>query len=362
MMRLRNSEKIILHLYEYRKYEGRYEYPFEITQQGIAEEIGISVTHVPRSIKKLIDKGLVTKIKGHVPGKKKKISVYLLTPLGVVEAKNIVDELNKSEIKIGEEYFKFCDIKKKLNIGYLSLIEKIEKNNLNEEMLTSSNRIIFKEVNIKINFFVDRKKELESMKLWYLDGKVLSIVGARGYGKTYLIQKFTESLNTNSHILWFHITYGRKWKTIKNVFITLFGTGEVLTVIKNYPTLLIFDGYYEVDDEFVSALNSLVKEDIGKSKIIVSMRTDTPYYNRFYSLSDVAEGRVTEIKLNGIPYENAREMLPDVKDSALRRIMQMTMGNPQILAALRTGNVDDTDIQMTGEQVKLIKYLAEQKR
>ncbi len=361
-MRLRNSEKILLHLYEFRKYEGKYEYPIDVTQQGIAGRIGISVTHVPRNINKLIESGFVHKIKAHVPGKKKKITVYLLTPAGITETKKIIERLNEEKIKIGDKFLTVEEIKKKLNIDYLTTLEKLEKKEITPELLSIQKLVTYKEVSITIGDFVDREQELKKMEKWLEWGGILTIVGSRGFGKSYLIQRFLDLRKIDMHMLWIDLHHGRTWNSVKEVFKGVFGTDDILHILKTMPVLLIFDGYYDVDDHFVNALNSLVRESIDKSRIIVTMRKDTPYYNRFYSLADLAEERVTEIQLEGIPYDEAKQFLPDVRESAFKRIYQITRGNPKILSALKKGAIENESLPLNGEEVHLLNFLASQKK
>ncbi len=361
-MRIRNSEKILLHLYEFRKYEGKYEYPPDVTQQGIAERIGISVTHVPRNIKKLIEDGLVYKIKAHVPGKKKKITVYLLTPAGIAETKQIIERISNEEVKVGPEKITMGEIRKKLGVGYLDILDMVEKNELTPELLNIEELVVYREVSVTVDEFIDRKKELKIMDEWFSSGGVLSIVGARGFGKSYLIQRFLDRTSPHMHLIWVDVNHGRKWLGVKEIFRGLFGTDDVLRTLKSVPIFLVFDGYYDVDDEFVNALNSLIREELNQSRIVVAMRKDTPYYNRFYSLSDLAEGRVTEIVLEGIPYEHARKFLPDVKESAFKRIYQICRGNPKLLSALRNGKLNPEEFPLNGEEVHLLKFLASQKK
>ncbi|NPA74843.1 MAG: AAA family ATPase [Euryarchaeota archaeon] len=361
-MRLRNSEKILLHLYDYRKYEGKYEYPPEITQQGIAERIGISVTHVPRNIKKLVEDGLVKKIKAHVPGKKKKVTVYLLTPTGIAEVKKIIEKINQNRIQVGDEYYTLNELKKKLGIGYIDLLTKLDRGEITPAVLDMKPPVVFREVSVTIDDFVDRVAEIDTIESWFSRGGMLSIVGGRGSGKSYLVQRFLDTKKPSMHIIWLDVYDGRTWSSVKEVFNALFGSEDILSVLRTQPTLLIFDDYHDVDDEFVSALNALVKEPMEHSRVIVCMRKDTPYYNRFYTLSDLAEGRVTEINLDALPYEHARKLLPDVKESAFKRIYQISRGNPRILAALKHGTLDRENVALNGEEIHLLKFLASQKK
>ena len=362
MMRLKIQEKILLHLYDYRKYVDRYEYPIEMTQQGIAKVVGISVTHVPRNIKRLLEEGLVESKKGHVAGKKKRITVYFLTHRGIAEAKRIIEEIKNQEVQIGGATVTVEELKRKLNMRYLDIVLKLEKGEITEDLLGMEKRIVFSEVNVRVESFVDRRRELREMEEWYREGKFLAIVGGKGTGKTYLVAKFVEDVNPKESVVWIDVYPGRRWSTVKEVMRSLFGKSEILSILRAHPTLLIFDGYYDVDDEFVSALNSLTREELGPSKVIVTMRTDTPFYNRFYTLADVAESRVREIRIEGLPYEEARRLMPDVKESAFKRIYQLSRGNPRILSALVRGNIEEEDVPLMPDQIHLLKYLAEQKK
>ncbi len=360
MMHLRIADKILIHLYDYRIYEDRYEYPFEITQQGIAEKVGISTAHVPRNIKKLVDAGLIYTKKGHVTGKKKRVTVYFLTSKGVIEAKKIIDEIETKSIRVGDHIYTIKDLKKMLSLPILEIIYRVENGEI-YDLIHKKNRIVFREVDVETKIFVDREEELQKMLSWYSKGKVLSIVGSRGIGKTTLLNRFLQIAEPKENILWFHLYEGRSWESIKYIFKNLFGEENVLNILRNNPTLLIFDNYFQVSDSLVSALRYLIRENLKESKLIVCMRADTPFYNRFYTLSDVAEEVVNEIKLQGLPYEAAQQLLPNIKDKALKHIYRLTKGNPLVLTAIRENNLDNVEF-LTPDQKHILKYLSSQKK
>ncbi|OYT60744.1 ATPase [Euryarchaeota archaeon ex4484_178] len=359
--RLTIPEKILIHLYHYRKYSDRYEYPIEMTQQGIAESIGISVTHVPRNMKKLQDEGLVEVRKGHVSGKKKRVTVYFLTSSGIIKAKEIIKRIESQEIEIDGKYLRIGEIKKITGRNLSEIILSLEKG---EEIdLLESKKIVFKEQKMEYKLFIDRESELKLMKQWYRKGKVLAIVGPRGMGKTILVCEFLKRERIREGIVWFHLYEGRKWRDIGEIMKNLFNMEGVLNILRKHPTLLVFDNYYMVDDEFVEALQSLIKEDIGKSKIIVTMPSSTPYYNRFYTLKDIEDGRIWEIQLNALNYEDARKILPQVREDAFKRIYQITKGNTKLLSLLAKGDLKYADdLPITQETVHLLNYLASIKK
>ena len=82
-MRLTIYDKILLYLFEYKEHRNDPQMPEDITQQGIADGVGISVTHVPRSALKLTKMGLVSETSTHVKGADRKKKTYHLTAKGV---------------------------------------------------------------------------------------------------------------------------------------------------------------------------------------------------------------------------------------------------------------------------------------
>ena len=353
-------EKILIHLYHYRKYNDRYDYPFEMTQQGIAKSIGISVTHVPRNVKKLEEEGLIDVKKGHVQGKKKRVTIYSLTSSGIMRAKELVDKIENEEIKINDKYMKIGEIQRSTGKTLIEILRAVEEGEEIELMM--GKRIVFKEVALERNIFVDRERELKEMQKWYDKGKILTIVGPRGIGKTALVMEFISREKIPTNLLWLNIYEERKWSSVKDVLENLFGKREILEILREKPTLLILDNYYMIDEVFVDAMKSLVVEDIGKSRIIVSMPSSTPFYNRFYSIRDVERGAVKEINLGPLPIEEARKLLPHVREDAFKRIYQLTKGNTRLLCLLAKGELKvDKNIPLTPETIHLLNYLASQK-
>jgi DNA-binding MarR family transcriptional regulator len=93
-------DRVILHLLDYLKYEGRFEAPMEVTQTGIASAVGIEQKHVPRAVKKLKAKGYVHERLSRVEGIKQRRKVYFLTWDGVVHARKLRETLEEKTILV----------------------------------------------------------------------------------------------------------------------------------------------------------------------------------------------------------------------------------------------------------------------
>lgn len=86
--------------------------------------------------------------------------------------------------------------------------------------------------------------------------------------------------------------------------------------------MLVIDSYFLVDEETVDFFNSLVDSNLENSKILVSMREDTPYYNRFYDYLSV-DKKVLELKIKGLDKEHTAEFLGKKMDEKLDQIYKV---------------------------------------
>ena len=60
------DEKVLMHLWDHSTLKDEREAPFEVTQHGIAAAVGIIRSAVPRSVKKLVEKGYIEEKLAHV--------------------------------------------------------------------------------------------------------------------------------------------------------------------------------------------------------------------------------------------------------------------------------------------------------
>lgn len=95
------SERIILHLSQYSKYQDEYDVPSDVSQDGIALAIRISRAHAAIELKKLKESGEVIEKLSHIKRGKTKRKVYFLTSRGEERAQKIREFAEKEGIAIG---------------------------------------------------------------------------------------------------------------------------------------------------------------------------------------------------------------------------------------------------------------------
>ena len=88
------QEQVLVHLYGQLRSGNEYEMPYETTQDGIAEAIGISRGQVSIEMKRLESKGMVHRLQRHAYRdeclNRQHRRCYRLNPLGIATAQKIL--------------------------------------------------------------------------------------------------------------------------------------------------------------------------------------------------------------------------------------------------------------------------------
>ena len=101
---LTTEERMLLHLFDHNLPEGAWEAPAALTQAGISAAVHVQRKHVPRTLKRLEQRGDLTTDKRHVPGAKQRRQVYGLTSNGRSIARELREKiLSQYVIKNGEK-------------------------------------------------------------------------------------------------------------------------------------------------------------------------------------------------------------------------------------------------------------------
>jgi DNA-binding MarR family transcriptional regulator len=196
---LKNRERIILHLSRFRGNVDNFNAPYFITQDGIAEAIGVGRNNVSRELNKLIEDGLVVMKKARVPNSRNRKNVYILTSSGIMKAKEIRENIRDLYIHLinfsGEsESITVKEAQRMYNLDLITIAINLTRDlvlDLKAMMRKDGKKVHYIEENFTIKSFYGRDEELKALKNWIASDKRIMIVnGISGIGKTTLLLKF----------------------------------------------------------------------------------------------------------------------------------------------------------------------------
>ena len=109
---LTTEERTLLHLLDHRLPEGEWEAPAAVTQAGISAAVHVQRKHVPRTLKRLEERGDLTKAKRHVPGGKQRRQVYGLSQTGRVTAEALRTKILAQKVLVKGDHRVLLDLRK----------------------------------------------------------------------------------------------------------------------------------------------------------------------------------------------------------------------------------------------------------
>ena len=400
------KERIMIHLKDYWKYEKEVECPHEMTQSGMSEATGLTLSHIPRNLKKLKEEQLVREGKAYVRGKNRRYKVYFPTSKGLKYARSVLDELGKVKMTWdGKETDIRSMIEKTRDKTALDVLLSLMGEDGKKKKQTRGPRFYGKMPNT--DDFVNRTEELDELDKIFEedDTKLIVIYGTLGYGASTLASRFLREIKGNWQILWIrvHKELSNTMKDLRERLAELGVegmTGDALAVpeklnnalavpeklnnalavqemlnnalavqemlvnvLAGKKVILAFDGYFEVDEASVEYFTSMVENLKGTEdlKIMVTTREDTPSYNRFYTILDIHNSTVQELHIRRMDIDSCRILLgvPDIEEDALRRLYLFSKGSPSIMKVLASNDIDKIEENTTfsREEIKLMLHI-----
>ncbi len=271
------KEKILVHLLECYDSESQYAQPPEITQEGIAEEIGAKQNTVSYAVRDLQDEGMVSEETCRIKGKKQRRKGYFLTEKGVEKAKKTKQEILNTPVDVSVDgktkNLKIRDINRYFRTSY-SLTEILKK--LDEDSLELESREK-KDVQVSYDYMMPSflPEELTDISTdeiegwWSKDEKLLILKGEEGVGKTTKLVQFTDE--KSDEITLFYLPL-KDWYEERHVwdyladFLTICGEHrlssylEANQIIDRHECLINF----ERDMEYLSS-SLIIIEDVDQN-------------------------------------------------------------------------------------------------
>jgi len=339
------NDRVLLHISRFATDIEPEEYPPDCTQAGIAVAVGISRTHVPRSVKGLMKEGFVTELTARVRGHERRMSVYTVSTEGLRAADSLWRTAQTQEFSVLKDgsVIRMTGRSIEEKVGRKMAIAAISQ--MRDGVLTIEERrrspVRALEDAPHLDRFYGREAELESMdRFMDSDSRILVVLGNKGYGTTALTRKFVESQDEED-VLWVGLS---ERTTVEDIEGGLVRFGRRIDKSIQDPkgvlgldnALLIFDDYFSASEGVVEFFGWLV-ENAGAAKVIINARQETPAYNWFYRRKNVDSGIVQELRIKGLDAASSRRLIGNdrIEPDALKRIMMITHGQPMVLRMLR---------------------------
>ncbi len=402
-IKLTVNERILLHLRRYYGAKNQVEAPQAVTQKGIADGIDIRVTHVPRSVKKLDEEGMIYESVMHIKGLDKRRKAYFLTEKGMFYANEIKRNIEERRVPYKDENGKVNDVKiEKLDeitgikVDILDLVRLIDREGVlsqsSLELLVDKTKITKSEKETKLpdymhklqvpKKFVGRKKEIDELLDWIEDEEItlISVQGKSGMGKTSLLGKVLSKLKPENNVFYYDFKRGEGFdEMLENLseFFTRLNRGSLKSILKtkrkgqkdilkgitsaicDTNTILLFDSLDEADSQSKKLFSNLSRdlEPLTESKIITLHRSSKTFYSK--EILDSEHFRSLELK--GLDKKSCKALLgkKKVDSDDFERIYTLTEGNPRALKLIFSEDVSHLKKsgKFTSDELTLIKYL-----
>jgi DNA-binding PadR family transcriptional regulator len=356
---LTSAERVLVHLHG--QWNAK-EPSRAMTQAGIAEGAHVLRSHVPRSLRVLLEEGLVEQHEARLLGHARRTTVYALTPSGVARAREILDSLEMRKVEVDGRKTTLGEARRGLGLTPVEALAAVDEHG----------RLAGHPPPTEAQELLQRADDLAFLKRWWTGGARVAVVyGSRGMGKTALARAFARTV---SRTVWidlrpedtlesFAASLGevagaevedpRDPASVAAAFVAAFDAGAKLGVV---------DGYGEAPEGIVDALRALVRTAPERAdvKVLVLAQETTPAYCRFFGEAERRAGNVVERHLRGLDLDGCRRMLgnPAIPEDDLRRIFLLTKGCPLYLQCIREGDEYGlrTSSRFTKAEIRLLLY------
>lgn len=385
---LTSKEKILIHLRESLPLRDPLDAPFALTQQGIAEAVGMRPSHVSRAVKVMKKDGYLSEIPARVRGELRKRRAYLLSERGNALAQKIKNGIVWRKLVVKDSKGRIREIelsrigeliaKPLPTMKIISLMDSygiLDVKNV-EEKVEETPLVNFWSEKPKEEPFYGRQREMDVIKGWIdSEKKVLAITGARGIGKTALAFRIISSYERERNTFWYSF---RQWDSFDGILATLASflseigrtepqrrlssanpnMREIETALQSAldksNSLLVFDNYMgerEVERFLLFLLEIAERID---AKILLACDNSLPKKREL-----LARGVLEEMELSGLDRESSKKLLPKMKRKEFKRIYKLTEGHPLSIKLIGSGILDrDIDQKAyTPEELDLIRHL-----
>lgn len=282
---LTSKEKILVYLLEYYGKNDSYALPVGITQEGIAEEVGLKQNTVSYAVRNLVKEELVTEETRRIKGKKQKRKAYFLTEEAVDKAQELKEKISNTpvevkidgknkEIKIGDinTYFH-------LNLSLIEIVKRIEQGESFDRERKKEQRSFEAHFSKMPTHPNESIPEVDELLEWVGEEKSLAlVVGEDGHGKTTVLSKFAEEMQEETNVFYFKV---EEWHSSMHFWTTL---SQFLERIGRHR----LSSYLQASEEQ------------NENEIFTNLREDLSTVNFLFLIDDIDKNRDLQESIKSI--------------------------------------------------------------
>ncbi len=381
-------DAIILHLEPLSNRVNPYTMPDSTCQEAMSERLSASRGNLSRVMNELKNDGYLEEIRAHVPIGTLRRKTYVLTEVGMREARYLRNRTGNREIRYktedGEDRVRLSDISMDIRDGssFLDVALNVHKGVFDKQDYIEKARsrapfVCIEKQRPRILHFFGREEELQEISDWHESGekRILEVKGVAGIGKSALVATAFDNLKLKTNTIWIDLIEQSSIETILEdiaAFFKLLGDkrlddylkslekrryrgavdtdqddlrkgdmkpeeemerGEILYILmeglKELETIIVMDGCEKVVDELAGFISTMLKglRNHHKSKAILVGRD----MSKFPELDDAdKQDLLGTIVLEALDFESSKKILQmkGVETWRLEDVYRQTGGLP----------------------------------
>ncbi len=378
------NERLLLHLLECSSNRDVMDAPFALTQEGIAQALGIRVNHVSRAVKALQEQRCVTESTAHVHGESRKRKVYLINHEGLTAAQSLARELARrtATVKDGRGATREVTLAdaRKLSGGPYTLTHILSA--MDDGGVIDLGRLVpgvtvpprshHDEGRPRGEPFYGRSWELATIRQWYDSPvSVLVVTGPRGIGKSALVSKALEEIESSRHSFWYTVRGGGGTEPILRALAAFLGSvgrpdlsARLMERVSRIPEVA---GVFERDWPAPGAILVLDRADAapdvaGMVVDVMRKRSGKAILVSEGALPDQgalrSAGAVQILALGGLASDDCRRLVPKaLAGPEFEKIFRLSRGNPLSIKLLSADVLEGVEARFSPEERALLRVL-----
>ncbi len=370
------AERILLCLKEHHSTR-TYEIPRELTQRGISSLLNIRTFNVSRYLIDLRNKGHIRMSMGRPRGGRKRMQYYLLTDSGYQHVMKLLERAAGTKVNLvfpSREMISNLYDASSLVPGNPTLTELITATRNNSVDVASfmgdrarrGGSIHKASPGMPtVEHFYGRTGELEKINEWYRSnaGKILSVVGMAGIGKTVLLARAARGWVQDRNVFWHKLReYDTAWSvahatsaflsTVENRLVSGVITERDLDLgllsyilaeeTKNIEMVFVFDDLHNANEDALTAIRAIT--DIALQNKNIKIATASRKHIKMVDRRIHMAGAQLDMKIDGLDPAAAAFLLPNGlnRDTGMAEaLIYKTGGHPLLIKSAMLGIADD---------------------